>query len=320
VGPTYDRSVPVIWPDHVDEILGGDLTAALGYATPAGGAVVMAVAPIGMRDRERGTVSFTTSLGFAKKLDRIRREPRVALAYHAREHGYCDRPEYVLVQGRAQPVEEPDEHRRAEVRERAERFLGKMRSGPFWDRWLRQYTMVRIPVDVQVERITAWPDLRCAGEPEVYGEQPPIAPRPPQPAPKKGTGPRVGVARAAKRLRATPHLLLAYLGSDDYPVVVPVELRAADDRGLELAAPGELVPDGARRAGLLGHSYRPRLVGLVARQHTGWLEAGGGAGLYAPHTETGFVAPPNKTLLLFFNGLQAKLGVRRARREGKLSA
>jgi hypothetical protein len=55
----------VTWPDHVDEILGGDLTAALGYATPAGGAVVMAVAPIGLRDRRRGTVSFTTSLGFA---------------------------------------------------------------------------------------------------------------------------------------------------------------------------------------------------------------------------------------------------------------
>jgi hypothetical protein len=312
--------VPVSWPDHVDEIFGGDMTAALGYATPAGGAVVMAVAPIGMRDRERGTVSFTTSLGFAKKLDRIRDEPRVALAYHSREHGLCDHPAYVLVQGRAEPVEQPDERRRADVRERAERFLGKPRSGPFWDRWLREYTMVRVPVDVYVDRITVWPDLRCAGESEVHGEQPPFAAPEPQPAPKRGTGPRVEVARVEKRLRRAPHLLLAYIASDDYPVVVPVELRAADARGIELAAADELIPDGARRAGLLGHSYRPRLVGLVARQHTGWLEAGGGAGLYAPHTETGFVAPPNKTLLLFFNGLQAKQGVRRARREGKLPA
>ena len=31
------------------------------------------------------------------------------------------------------------------------------------------------------------------------------------------------------------------------------------------------------------------------------------------------MAPPNKTLLLLGNGLQAKLGVRKARRAGKLA-
>ncbi|HEY2600274.1 MAG TPA: hypothetical protein VGI67_01870 [Thermoleophilaceae bacterium] len=31
---------------------------------------------------------------------------------------------------------------------------------------------------------------------------------------------------------------------------------------------------------------------------------------YAPHTETGYRAPPNKTLLLLLNGLLAKRGVR----------
>jgi hypothetical protein len=310
----------VTWPDHVDEIIGGDLTASLGYATPAGGAVAMAVAPIGLRDRERGIVSFTTSLGFSKKLDRIRHEPRVALAYHAREHGFSTRPEYVLVQGRAEPIEDPSRERRAEVERQAERHLGKIRRGLFWDRWLREYVMVRIPVDVHVDRVTVWQDARCTGDPETHGEPRPPAPPESQRAPGKGTGPRVDVARVAKRLHKTPHVLLAYLGADGFPVVVPTELRGADARGLELSAADGLIPDGGRRAGLLGHSYRPNLVGLVARQHTGWLEAAGGTGLYAPHTETGFVAPPNKTLLLFFNGLQAKQGVRRARREGKLPA
>ena len=79
-----------------------------------------------------------------------------------------------------------------------------------------------------------------------------------------------------------------------------------------------MIPEGTRRAGLLGHDYRPKLIGLTARQHTGWLEADGDAALRAP-LETGFVAPPNKTLLLG-NGLQAKLGVRKARKEGKLPA
>src|SRR2546427_12787587 len=101
--------MPVAWPDDVDRVIDGDLTAALSYVTPAGGAVVTAVAPIGLRDRERGTVGFTTSLGLSRKLERIRREPRVALAYHARDHGFADGPLYVLAQGDAEVTLEPDE-------------------------------------------------------------------------------------------------------------------------------------------------------------------------------------------------------------------
>jgi hypothetical protein len=311
--------VPFSWPDHVDEILGADLTAALGYVTPAGGAVVMAVAPIGLRDRERGTVGFTTSLGFAKKLARIKREPRVALAYHAREHGGCSRSEFVLVQGRAEPVEQPTDADRALVRRQAEARLGSARSGFFWDRWLREYYMVRIPVWVHVERITVWPDLGCEGKPESFGEPAAGAPDPQRP-PAKGTGPRVDVARAARRLAKTPYTLLGHVGADGYPTIGPVAVQGSDATGLELTAAPGTIPPGARRAGLLGHAYKPKLIGLTARQYTGWLEPGGDRALYAPHTETGFVAPPNKTLLLFFNGLQAKQGVRKARRDGALPA
>jgi hypothetical protein len=50
----------VSWPDEVDDVLAGDLTAALAYVTPAGGAVVTAVAPVGLRDRAARTVTFTT--------------------------------------------------------------------------------------------------------------------------------------------------------------------------------------------------------------------------------------------------------------------
>src|ERR1700704_1252301 len=100
--------MPVTWSDPADEIIHGDLTAAVAYVTPAGGAVVTAVAPIGLRDREKGTVSFTTSLGFGRKLERIKRDPRVALAYHAREHGNSSSARFVLVQGSATMVTEPD--------------------------------------------------------------------------------------------------------------------------------------------------------------------------------------------------------------------
>jgi nitroimidazol reductase NimA-like FMN-containing flavoprotein (pyridoxamine 5'-phosphate oxidase superfamily) len=306
--------VTVTWDDELDAILVGDLTAALAYRTPAGGAVAMAVAPIGLHDRAAGTVGFTTSLGFSKKLERIARDPRVALAFHAREHGSGGSSAYVLVQGRANVVERPSPERRAEVLEHAERYLGAAPRGRFWDWWLREYGEVRVPVDVTVDRILVWPDGRCAGAPRVLGAAAPDPP-PPQAPPKNGTAPRVDSERAAKRIAKTAHVLLAYCGGDGYPVVLPVAVARAGSEGLRLTSTATL-PPGGRRAGLLGHSYRPKLVGLVTRQHTGWLDGD----LYAPHTETGYQAPPNKTLLLLLNGALAKRGVRQARRAGKLPA
>src|SRR5204862_5571788 len=170
-------TMPVTWPDIADEIITGDLTAAVAYVTPAGGAVVTAVAPIGLRDRDTGTVTFTTSLGFGRKLERLRREPRMALAYHARDHGLSDRPEYVLVRGRATIVEAPDrEYLESVVQPAAERFMGPPRRGVFWDRWLAAYYGDRVPVHVDVARVVVWPGLRCAGEPEVFGAGLPAAP------------------------------------------------------------------------------------------------------------------------------------------------
>src|SRR5213592_4645110 len=119
----------VSWPDEIDEVIAGDLTAAVSYITPAGGTVVTAVAPIGLRDTAAGTVSFTTSLGFGRKLDRIKRNPKVALAYHAREYGFADgNDRFVLVQGTASFDTQPDrDYIENYIQPRSARFLGKPR-------------------------------------------------------------------------------------------------------------------------------------------------------------------------------------------------
>ena len=75
------------------------------------------------------------------------------------------------------------------------------------------------------------------------------------------------------------------------------------------------VPEGVdgkdvQRRLLLAHDYRPKLIGLAARQHTGWLQDG----VYAPHTAGGFKAPANKTLLLLGNGFLARRGLKKARK------
>jgi hypothetical protein len=274
--------------------------------------VVQAVAPVGLHDRARGTVAFTTSLGFSKKLERIAADPRVALAFHAREHGSATGDAVVLAQGRARVIEHPPPELRERMRVNSAARLGAHRRGRFWDFWLREYHAARVPVEIGVERIVAWPDLRCAGAPRVLGTPLPDAPPPSQRPPRKGTSPRIDVAQARRRLARTPHTLIGFAGDDGLPVILPVAITGAVARGLTLTAPA--LPPGDRRAGLLGHRYRPQLIGLETRGHTGWLEADAqGRAVYAPHTETGYRAPPNRTLLLLLNGALAKRGVSRSR-------
>ena len=300
-----------MWSDAEDAIIGGDLTAALAYVTPARGAVVTPVAPIGLRDRESGTVDFTTSLGFGRKLDRIKANPRVALAYHAREHGFASEPLFVLVHGHASYDANPDPAVLAErVQPASTRFMGPPRKGRFWDWWLSAYYADRVLVTVRVERVIAWPDLACAGAPSVRGAPLPSGEPESQPPPQQGTGPRVDGERAARRLRKLPHVLLGYVGADGFPMVVPTNVGAAGESGIVL---GGRLPAGGRRAGMLAHRYEPKLIGLETRQHTGWLQDD----VYAPHTENGFRAPANKTVLLLGNGLMAKRGLKRARALGR---
>ncbi|MFI6364918.1 hypothetical protein ACIBG0_19420 [Nocardia sp. NPDC050630] len=310
----------VTWPDEIDDVLRGDLTAGLAYITPAGGAVVTAVSPIGMRDRERGTVGFTTSLGFGRKLERIKREPKVALAYHAREHGLGDQhnQSFVLVQGIASFDAQPDQDALDRRAEQATPYMGAPRRGRFWDRWLSAYYTDRVVVTVAVTRIITWANPDATGEPEVFGEPLPTTADSQQP-PAKGTGPRVDSAKAAARARKLPHCLLAYRQSDGYPAVVPTNITGSSEAGVNLTVPAE-VAQGGRRAGILAHSYRPQLVGLECRQHTGWIEIDGTDATYAPHTQSGFIAPPNKTLLLLANGLMARRGLAQARKQGRIAA
>lgn len=312
----------VTWPDEVDEVLGGDLTCALACNTDAGGTVVSAVAPIGLRDRDRGTVGVTTSLGFGRKLLRMKRDPKVSLAYHARTHGLADpaNERFVLVQGNATFDPRPDSAAMESLGEQATPYVGAPRRGPFWDRWLSAYYADRVLVTVEVRRIIVWPNLAARGAPDALGD--PLPPNPPaaQKPPAKGTAPRVDTVKAARRAGKLTHRLIAYRQSDGFPAILPFTSTLADADGIQISVPAGL-PTGGRRAGMLSHDYRPSMIGLETRQHTGWLTStADDHAVYAPHTESGFYAPPNKTLLLLANGFLARRGLRAAAADGLLDA
>ncbi|WP_328356268.1 hypothetical protein OG800_16400 [Streptomyces sp. NBC_00445] len=309
---------PLAWPDAAREAIKGDLTVAVAYLTPAGGAVVTSVSPVGVADQATGEVSFTTSLAFPKKLERILSNPSVSLAYHTRAHGFATHSCYVLAQGNASVDLRPPAQRLAELMDASEPFLGKTRRGKGWDWLLREYHQERAFVDIEVERIATWPDLSARGPVTVTGPSWPQPPAEQQP-PKNATTPRTDVPALARQIAGLPHRLLAYQGADGYPVILPVEVTGHDEGGVRLTAPPGLLPPGGRRAGFLAHAFQPQCVGLSMRTLTGWLTVTDEGALYAPHTSKGLAAPPNRTVATVASGLMAKHGLRRARRNGTVA-
>ena len=309
-------STPLQWPDEIDELFTGDLVVAVGSPTPAGGVVLNSVTPLGLRDREAGTVTFTTSLGFGRKLERIAADPRIAVAYHTRQHGHATRPGYALVQGTASVIADYTDEQREEVRAQAREHIGQVVEGRFWDWWLKVYYEDRVGVEVKAQRILWWPDGSVEGDPVVIGEPLASGAAPAQKPPRNAAEARVPVAKVAKAATRMPHLLLGVTQSDGMPVIVPVRVGETTEQSLALQVPGNLVPSGARRAGLLAHKFHRKLVGVATATHTGWLEVNGQA-VWTPHTRHAFVAPPNKTLLLLGNGGAARWGYRQAIKQGR---
>ena len=185
-----------MWPLVVDEILGGDQAVALAHVTPASGVVLTPVTNFALRDRAAGTMAVNSSVGMWRKLERIRQNPHVAVAFHTREHAATDRPEYVLVQGSASlsPLEDRNGWL-APMGDNWERFGGQSRSvGRLWDWWLSAYHW-RVNIEIAVQRVMVWPDLACTGVPEVHGA--PLSVRAAATATRAG-----GRDRAAHRPRA----------------------------------------------------------------------------------------------------------------------
>ena len=303
----------VQWDDDVDEIIAGDAAVGVASVTPAHGVVIMPMAPLGLRDRDAGTVTVTSSLGLPKKLERIRRNPSVALAYHAREHGDSDSPLYVLVQGTATMDERPNRAWLESITPQWEHFLGPRHGGPL-GRFMDIYYWQRIAITVQVRRITVYDGT--SAPPRVLGDDLPDGAPPGQRAPKQGTLPRVDTAKIATQVQRLPHTLLGWVGADGLPMVARVRSQDTTERGLSLVSSDAPLPPGGRRAGLTAHAFQEHMVGQEQRVHTGWIEVDGTEAMYAPHTKAGYALPRSKALMTLGSAVGTQAGYRRARKLG----
>ncbi len=307
------RPLPISWTDEIDEILGGDLAAIFAHLTPAKGVIATPMAPLGLRDREAGTVTVTTPLGLHKKLAAVRRDPKVAVVYHAREHGLTSRPEFLVVQGRGVFPKRPDREWLESITPQWERFLGP-RSGGIGGAWMSDYYWVRVPIVVQVERIVELAGPFADEPPTVHGAALPAEP-PSQHAPTNGLAPRVGSERVAADARRLSHAVLAWAGGDGYPMAAEVRVEGVDEAGLQLSAAPGLLPSGGRRAGLTAHLFEPRMHGQEQRIHTGWLDVTESGATYSPHTRGGYKLPSSKLAFTLGTGL-VRARKRAARKAG----
>jgi hypothetical protein len=305
--------VTITWDDDIDEIIAGDAAVGFASVTPARGVVIMPMAPLGVRDRDAGTVTITTSLGLPKKLVRLRQNPSVALAYHAREHGESSSPLYVVVQGTAAVDPRPDRAWLESITPQWERFLGPRHTG-LLGRLMHIYYWERVAIRIQVSRVLVYDGTPAP--PRVIGDDLPAGDPPSQSAPTSGTGPRVDTGKVASHLDRLPHSLLGWVGSDGLPMVTRVRSEGVGGSGVRLVSRDGPLPAGGRRAGLTAHSFSRHMVGQEQRVHTGWLEVDGNEAVYAPHTRSGHALPPSRTLFAVGAGLGMRPGYKQARRLG----
>jgi hypothetical protein len=285
----------------------------LAHTTPASGVVLTPVTNFALQDRAAGTVTVNSSVAMWRKLERMGRDPHVALAFHTRAHALHRRPEYVLVQGRASIT---PSFGRAEWRQTMGTSFERFGAEPFearrlWHRWLRVYHR-RVNVVIAVERLLVWPDLECRGAPDIRGVPLPADAPAPQRPPGRGTAPRIDHGRAARSLARLPDVLLGWVGTDGFPVVAPVEVAGTEPQGILLDVPAGIIPPGGRRAGVTGHRFTAQVIGQRQHRHTGWVEAGERV-MYSPHTNAWYWLPPSR----FAFNLAAGYGTRRGLRQGR---
>jgi hypothetical protein len=312
----------VSWPDSVERLFDGDLVVALADITPMAGVVLTPLTNFGLQDRTTGSITFLSSLGAWRKLARIRANPKVALAFHTRTHGYASGRSYVLVQGTASFSTKPDREWLESIDAHWARFMGPRDRGFPWEWWMRAYQWERIGVTVVVQRVTTWPMLDCGGPCTVYGDARPEMEPDPQRPPGKGTDPRVAIEPVARSVDALPDSLLGWVDSDGYPMVVPVRGARIETGRLLLDVPYRDVPAGGRRAGLTSHWFSERVLGQEQRVHTGWLDVDGPSGriAYSPHSRAGYRLPPSKLLYRIAVGGLTRRGLQQAREAGFITS
>lgn len=271
------------------------------------------------------TIDVSTGLGYPKKANDARENPRVALLFSDPTGSGLTDPPMVLVQGVA-TVDDADleANRLRYEREFAQRFPETARQLPpaAVRRWFDWY-FTRIYVHVRPERVFAWAGGDLASEPDLYGthmeetrsghsEEPELSHADPE------GGSITWSARLGEVGTRYPTAVVGLVAPDGFPFTVRVPVRADPARGrIRISQLPTQVPWQPGLACVTVHEHAPdmswqrnfQVRGDLVREADGWS--------VVPHRVVGgFELPPGSLLdRLRRNLAKARRFHRTARRE-----
>jgi hypothetical protein len=250
-------------------------------------------------------IDVTTGLGYPKKAEDARANPKVALLFSDPTGSGFDQAPQVLVQGTADVDDRDLAHNRERyTRESVEKLPAtKKMLPPKPLRGLLNWYFTRIYVHVRPERVYVWPDCDATKEPQLFDahmeevrsghDEEPQAPHAP------GEGGMVKWDARMDELGARyPTAVLTIVAPDGFPfsLRVPISVdRAA--RRIRIGAGALGVPVQPGLACVTAHDHHPEFVWQRNFQVRGDLIEEDGGWVVIPHRLIGgFELPPGSTL------------------------
>lgn len=266
------------------------------------------------------TIDVTTGLGYPKKADDAKKNPRVSLLFSEPKGSSLDQPPMVLVTGTAVVDDgDLDRNRVRYRRESAQKIPGlpTNRVPAALQRFASWY-FTRIYIHVDPRSVIVWPAGNPAVEPLIFGDPPPAtAPEPPAPGDTPGTASGLTSPERLDDLGSRfPTAAVSWVGADGYPLAVRVgvDREPGTDRVRLTSQPAGLtLAQGP--ACLTAHDHGERLRWQINFQVRGDLVREESAWFLVPRRLVGgFEAPAALHRLLIQNARK----MRRFRKTAKL--
>ena len=261
------------------------------------------------------TIDVTTGLGYPKKADDARRNPRVALLFSDPTGSGIEPAPQILVQGTAD-VDDRDlaANRERYWRESWEKLPGiRDAHPPRAVRGLFGWYYTRIYVRVRPERVFVWPDGDPGREPDVHDARVEEvrsghSEEPPAPRPAAAGGATAWDERVEELGVRHPTAVLSWVGPDGFPLAIrlPVAVERSARR-ISLGPEPVGLPLAEGRACLTAHAHDEtfrwqenfQLRGDLVRRDGGWA--------LVPHRLVGGFELPDEGILARYRRNAAKI-------------
>ena len=250
------------------------------------------------------TIDVTTGLGYPKKAEDARRNPRVALLFSDATGSGMESGIKVLVQGPAE-VDDQDlvANRERYWRESWEKLPGiREMHPPRFMRGLFNWYYTRLYVKVRPERVFVWPDGDHAREPTLLDSRIEEVRSGHTAEPPEEHEPAAGGAvawdpRIEELGRRHPTAVLAWLAPDGFPLAVRVGVRTEPERHrVAIDADPAGLPLSEGRACLTAHAHAPDFSWQENFQIRGDLVRSGEGWALVPHRLIGGFELPDESM------------------------